>query len=155
MKKIGILYHPLNEDALKLAHRLSAFLEARGVGCWLCSAWEGQHACEQLGGTELVLTIGGDGTILRAAQAVAPNAIPITYQLGAARLPDRAACRRGYEQVAELLGGGAGLTSGRCSKPNWIKAGSRRTGFSSSTMPSSPGGDSPHHTVEAVIDGSR
>jgi NAD+ kinase len=78
MKKVGIVYHPLNKGTHSLAQKLAGFLDASGVSCWLCSAWEGDEVRKQVPGTELVLTIGGDGTILRAAQAVVTHSIPIT-----------------------------------------------------------------------------
>jgi NAD+ kinase len=77
VKKVGILYHPHNQRALTLAKKLVQFLEAREVPCWLCSAWEGDGAREQIAGTDLIVTTGGDGTILRAAQVVALGAVPI------------------------------------------------------------------------------
>ena len=43
----------------------------------MCSAWEGEEAKSQVNSTDLMLSIGGDGTVLRAAQAVVPNPIPI------------------------------------------------------------------------------
>lgn len=78
MQRVGILYHPLNESAYPLAKELGEFLAARGVSVWLCSAWKCEEARAQVDNTDLVLTIGGDGTILRAAQVVVPAPIPIT-----------------------------------------------------------------------------
>jgi NAD+ kinase len=78
MKRIGILYHPKIEVAHTLAEEVKDFLTARGVSVWLCSAWEGEKAKSQVGGTELILTIGGDGTILRAVQVAIPGQTPIT-----------------------------------------------------------------------------
>ncbi len=78
MNRVGILYHPMIEAAYKLAKELEVFLVARGVSVWLCSAWEGETAKAQLNNFDLVLSVGGDGTILRAAQAVVPGAAPIT-----------------------------------------------------------------------------
>jgi len=77
MKRIGILYHPMIEAAHSLAEKLEQFLGSRGVSVWLCSAWE-EVARAQVNNTDLILSIGGDGTILRAAQAVVPRPIPIT-----------------------------------------------------------------------------
>ena len=78
MKRIGILYHPLNEVAYTLAKELQGFLDSKGISVWLCSAWEGEEAKAQVNNTDLILSIGGDGTILRAAQAVVPKLTPIT-----------------------------------------------------------------------------
>ena len=78
MQKVGIVYHPLNKGTLTLAQKLTGLLESAGVDSWLCSAWEDKQLCAQISATDLVLTIGGDGTILRTAQAVVPHSIPIT-----------------------------------------------------------------------------
>ena len=78
MKRIGVLYHPLNKAAYSLAEEIVQFLTSGGVSAWLCSAWEGEKAKTQINGTELILSIGGDGTILRATQIAVPNQTPIT-----------------------------------------------------------------------------
>jgi NAD+ kinase len=78
MKKIGILYHPKVAATRQKAGELSKFLKSRGVSVWECSAWETEKVCALLDGTDLLLTVGGDGTILRAVQAVIPGKIPIT-----------------------------------------------------------------------------
>lgn len=78
MKKVGILYHPMKETALPLAQKLAGFLSQKGVSAWVCSAWEVEAARAKLKGTDLILTVGGDGTILRAAQIVIPGPTPIT-----------------------------------------------------------------------------
>jgi len=78
MKRIGILYHPLNEAAHVIARQLEESLNSKGLSIWLCSAWESEEARAQVDGTDLMLSIGGDGTILRAAQAVVPGPTPIT-----------------------------------------------------------------------------
>ena len=78
MKRVGILYHPMIEAAHSLAEKLEGFLESRRISVWLCSAWEREQARAQVNDTDLILSIGGDGTILRAAQAVVPGLTPIT-----------------------------------------------------------------------------
>jgi NAD+ kinase len=77
-KKVGILYHPMIEAAHTLAQELKGFLATQGVSAWLCSAWEGKAAKEQADDTDLIVTVGGDGTILRAAQVVVGSPTPIT-----------------------------------------------------------------------------
>ncbi len=78
MKRIGILYHPLNKAAGTLAKELQGFLSSGGATVWLCSAWEVETARAQVDDTDLILSIGGDGTILRAAQVVIPGSTPVT-----------------------------------------------------------------------------
>jgi len=78
MKRVGILYHPMIKAAHTLAKELEELLDSKGVSVWLCSAWEGEKAKAQVSDTDLILSIGGDGTILRAAQAVVPGLTPIT-----------------------------------------------------------------------------
>ena len=79
MNRVGILYHPLNEAAYSLAKKLEEFLsDTTGISAWLCSAWEGEKAKAQVNNTDLILSIGGDGTILRAIQVAVPDSIPVT-----------------------------------------------------------------------------
>ncbi|MFC1983541.1 NAD(+)/NADH kinase [Chloroflexota bacterium] len=78
VKRVGILYHPMIDTAHTLAKELKKFLDSSGVSVWLCSAWEEEKAKAQVEETDLILSIGGDGTILRAAQAVVPGLTPIT-----------------------------------------------------------------------------
>ena len=106
MKRVGIVYHPLNEGAPALAQKLSRFLESSGVCGWQCSAWEGQQLEQQAPGTELILTVGGDGTILRAAQAAAPQSVPITgINLGQLGFLTELATDEAMEKLPALLAG--------------------------------------------------
>ena len=77
MKNVGIFYHPLVETTQIKAKQLQDFLVSRRITVWLCSAWEAESSRAHLDTTDLVLSVGGDGTILRSAQAVVPRMIPI------------------------------------------------------------------------------
>ncbi|OGO20105.1 MAG: hypothetical protein A2Z15_06575, partial [Chloroflexi bacterium RBG_16_50_11] len=77
MKKIGILYHPKVAATRKKAGEIASFLKKNGISTWLCSAWDKDKARARLDGTALLITVGGDGTILRAAQVVLPWPVPI------------------------------------------------------------------------------
>jgi NAD+ kinase len=78
VKKIGILYHPKVAATRRQAGELAKFLKPQGLTVWECSAWDTEKACTMLKGTDLLLTVGGDGTILRAVQAAVPSRTPIT-----------------------------------------------------------------------------
>lgn len=77
VKKVGIYYHPLIEAAKPLVVQFSDLAKRNHADCWVCSAWEAEKSIEFLPGTELILSLGGDGTILRAARAIVPLRIPI------------------------------------------------------------------------------
>jgi len=77
VKRIGILYHPLLEKAQDLAEKLEELLSSRGVSSWQCSTGDEDKAKPQVAGTDLILSIGGDGTILRVARIITPLSVPI------------------------------------------------------------------------------
>jgi len=106
VKKIGILYHPMVEATQAKAEEIRKFLDSRGVSVWLCSSWEGDEARTKLGGTDLILSVGGDGTILRAAQVVAPGKIPITgINLGNLGFMTELSAGEALEKLPSLLAG--------------------------------------------------
>jgi NAD+ kinase len=76
-KKVGILFQPKIAATEDLARQLAKVVGDLGVAVWVCSAWEEDKAREQAGETELVISLGGDGTILRAARVASPLSIPI------------------------------------------------------------------------------
>ena len=78
IKRIGILYHPLVKATCDKAEELVCFLKTRNINVWSGSAWETEHAISNLDSTDLIITLGGDGTILRAAQVALEHQIPIT-----------------------------------------------------------------------------
>jgi len=94
------------EAAHTLAEELRDFLTARSVSVWLCSAWEEEMARAQVSGTDLILSIGGDGTILRAAQAVVPNLTPITgINLGKLGFMTELSVDEAMRKLPDLLAG--------------------------------------------------
>ncbi len=106
MKKVGILYHPMKEAAHPLAEKLEKFLTARGISTWVCSAWEVEAARTQVNGTDLILSIGGDGTILRAAQTIVPEPTPITgINLGHLGFMTELSVDEAEEKLTALLAG--------------------------------------------------
>ena len=106
MKKVGILYHPMIEAAYTLAKELESFLGSSGVSVWLCSAWEGEKARAQVGNTDLILTTGGDGTILRAAHVALLARIPITgVNLGKLGFMTELSAAEAVDRLPALLAG--------------------------------------------------
>ncbi|HEY5640243.1 MAG TPA: NAD(+)/NADH kinase [Dehalococcoidia bacterium] len=78
MKKVGIFVHSQSEAAGKLAQDVREFAASHGTDdVWISSDWEASDLQSQIPGTELLICLGGDGTVLHAARSVIPHEIPI------------------------------------------------------------------------------
>ena len=71
MKTVGVLYNPRVARARPLAEEMAAWVEQRGCQAQVCTA-DDAPAVLCLQETDLLVTLGGDGSILRAARAAAP-----------------------------------------------------------------------------------
>ena len=106
MNKVGILYHPMIKAAHIKAKKLRELLDSKGVSVWLCSAWEREKARAQLNNTDLILSVGGDGTILRAAQVIVPGMTPIIgINLGKLGFMTELSADEALEKLPSLLAG--------------------------------------------------
>jgi NAD+ kinase len=106
-KRIGIIYHPLNKAAHELGKEISAYLSGGGCPNWLISAWDNDKLNSQIDGTDLIVTTGGDGTILRAAQAILPLEIPIvSINLGKLGFMTEIPAAAAMYQLPRILEGG-------------------------------------------------
>lgn len=76
-RRVGVVYHPKVESSRPLAERLAAFLSGQEVESWLASAWDEEGLRRQVPGSNFLLCLGGDGTLLRIARATVAWAVPI------------------------------------------------------------------------------
>ncbi len=75
---IAILHHPKKPESLDLAKEIGDFLLSAGVpDIWHESAWDLETTAAHLPQVDLLITLGGDGTLLRAARMGAPYAVPM------------------------------------------------------------------------------
>ena len=106
MKKVGILYHPMVEAAKDKAREMEKSLNSSGVAVWICSSWEGEEARKKSSGTGLILSVGGDGTILRAAQVSISEGVPIIgINLGKLGFMTELSADEAIEKLPALLSG--------------------------------------------------
>jgi NAD+ kinase len=77
VRKVGIFLHSRWSVAVQLANRVESVLRAEGRDVWQTSDWDDSAVAEQTPGTDLLICLGGDGTVLRAARTVVPHPVPI------------------------------------------------------------------------------
>ncbi len=76
-KKIGILHHSKLPEARALARQLAKKLQGPQVSVWTCSSSEEKEAAIKAIDSDLILSVGGDGTILSAVRVTLDKVIPI------------------------------------------------------------------------------
>ena len=76
-RQIGILAHPFRPGTAPVAQDVAQSLEARGIEHWIRTAWDASLAQPLVQGADLVVAIGGDGAMLRAARLCAPENVPV------------------------------------------------------------------------------
>ncbi|GAB4419633.1 MAG: NAD(+)/NADH kinase [Anaerolineae bacterium] len=75
--KTGLLYHPKLAESRVMAAEMLEFIEGLGASAWVSSSWDEADIKERLDGLDLLITLGGDGSLLRAARVTAHRTIPI------------------------------------------------------------------------------
>ena len=76
MKTIGIIYNARIPEALDLSTAIANELSPQ-QSSWIAPAEDLDDLKERVSDTDLVVTAGGDGTILRAARVAAPFDVPL------------------------------------------------------------------------------
>lgn len=131
MKKVGVTYHPKSELARRCAGDIHARLGALVADAWLAAAWDDEAVAAHVAGTDLLLTCGGDGTVLRAARAVIPHPVTLLgVNLGRIGFLTEITFEALMPRLEEIIGG-AGRTETRAMiEAEMIRAGEEvRNGF--------------------------
>lgn len=76
LQNVAILYHPFRAEAALEAEWLSGALRDRGVRSDMGSAWDSDlmPLCSD---RDLIVALGGDGTIIRVARLASPTGVPL------------------------------------------------------------------------------
>jgi len=77
IRRIGFAYNPTNEAAVELSARASGWCQVRGIGDWQAQSGDLERLKRELQTTDALVVLGGDGTFLRAARAVAEVDVPL------------------------------------------------------------------------------
>ena len=77
MKAIGILYHPRRSDSSELALQVEELLAQHQADVWRGTSDDEATLEGVAAELDLLITLGGDGTIVRAIRSVACHGLPI------------------------------------------------------------------------------
>lgn len=77
MNRFGLLHHPKIAESQELAQQTEASLQALGASVWRASAWDEAEVLRRAHESDLLITFGGDGTIVRTARITAGHNLPI------------------------------------------------------------------------------
>ncbi len=77
MKRIGLLHHPKLPATQPLAETMARQAEAHGLDTWIGSTWDVNTVTREVASLDLLVTLGGDGSILRAARMACEEGIPV------------------------------------------------------------------------------
>jgi len=77
VRRLGFAYNPTSEAAVELGERAGGWCRRRGIDHWAAQAGDFDALTGELPTTDLLVVLGGDGTFLRAARAVAQVDVPL------------------------------------------------------------------------------
>ena len=77
MKQIGLAFNPTKPFAIQLRDRALNWCRLHGVQSWACESNATAELIERLATADGLIVLGGDGTFLRAARALAKVDVPV------------------------------------------------------------------------------
>jgi NAD+ kinase len=77
MTRIGLLHHPKLPATQPVAEQMARETEALGAAAWIGSTWDEEAVALEIAQLDLLVTLGGDGSILRAARMAGAYGVPV------------------------------------------------------------------------------
>ncbi len=108
--RIGLAYNPTIEAAIELRERAAGWCAVRGIDHWAAAAGDLDGLVAELPTSDLLVVLGGDGTFLRAARAVAEVDVPILgINLGKVGFLSKVEASELEAILAQIVAGGYSL----------------------------------------------
>jgi len=136
---------------------MARHLEAGGITTWQGSAWDEVGAAPHIAGLDLIITLGGDGTILRAARMCARHGVPILgVNLGRLGFLTEVTPERWREALPRALAGDCWVEERMMLHCESFRAGEKHASYEAlNDVVVSRGGLARIVHVETNVDGSR
>jgi len=77
IKRIGLLHHPKLPATQPTAAAMARESDKYGVEAWMGSTWDEEAVLAEIDRLDLLVTLGGDGSILRAARMAGSHGVPV------------------------------------------------------------------------------
>ncbi len=77
LQRFGVLAHPLRSQTVPVGAEIAESLRQHGFDVWFLETWTEEQLSETLDSTQMVVAIGGDGAMLRAARVCGPAVVPV------------------------------------------------------------------------------
>jgi NAD+ kinase len=77
MRSFGFAFNPTKPSAIELAERAGDWCRANGAQAWAAESGETEALVARLAQVDCLIVLGGDGTFLRAARALARVDVPV------------------------------------------------------------------------------
>ena len=77
MQKIGVIYNPLSERTERESQALATWIKEQAMDVWVGTSQSGRDQPDEVAQCDLLVALGGDGTVLRTARLAIPEGIPI------------------------------------------------------------------------------
>ncbi|MFP4324103.1 MAG: NAD(+)/NADH kinase [Anaerolineales bacterium] len=75
--RIGFLAHPTRPETAQIADELATAARAQGVDVWQRAQWTEDDTQDLIPGSDMVVSIGGDGAVLHVSRLCAPHHVPV------------------------------------------------------------------------------
>jgi NAD+ kinase len=106
VERIGFAYNPTIEATIELSARAAGWCRVRGIAAWHAPSGETDTLVRELPSTDALVVLGGDGTFLRAARAVAEVDVPLLgINLGKVGFLSKASAGELEAVLAKIVGG--------------------------------------------------
>jgi NAD+ kinase len=77
MLRFGLAFNPTKPEAIEMCQRAAAWCQKNGAQAWAAESGETETLVARLENTDGLIVLGGDGTFLRAARALARVDVPV------------------------------------------------------------------------------
>ena len=138
MKEVGIIYNSMNVNAVDLANKLHETISS-SQQMWINSSDDVQNLSEQIRNSDMIITVGGDGTILRVNRITSECGVPILgINMGRLGFMTELTAEEALNKVEKYLSG-----SFRVEERNMLQSTISSESFS--------GDLGPHHALNDIV----